>query len=513
MRIFLQNGWTDGFIDYARQDGQVALRVTRWLVLERVGGQYFERPRSLRMVWNYFAELGPRQVWRKVRSRSAEALRNDKYLSIGLGIDDHGRERVFIAPSHPSGVDRIVIPDTLTRPTGQAPAGDLRCAAAVTPAPDILAAFAGWSPFSGLSHPDPAMALDEARSIIAATSPWSDPVPLAGMDNESPPAAPAPIDNGGTLRAMLFGYGNYAKLYILPNIEPRIRMVAIAEIDPTQIPRTGGPNVAWTTRPVPDEGDRFDVFFAASYHHTHAAVALHAIRQGAVAVIEKPVVTDTAQLDALVAAIDAHDGRFFACFHKRYSSLTELAIRDLKAPAGAPIDYHCIVYEVPLPPLHWYRWPNSRSRIISNGCHWIDHFLFLNDYSPPVTIEGTMAPNGTMQCAIVLENGAFFSMTLTEIGSERLGVRDYIELRHGDVTIRMTDSSRYHAEDTQRVIRTTRVTRTDSYREMYTAIAARIATGAPGDSRASVAIGARTVLDVERFFRDRYPEHFAAPTA
>jgi predicted dehydrogenase len=511
MRIFRQESWIDGFADYAVHSSHVALRVTRWLVLDRVGGQYFERPRSLRMVWNYLVELGPQQVWRKVRSRSAEAIRNEKYLSVGLGIDPEGKERVFVACSHPGGVDRIVLPEALTRVAPDArPATDLRRAVSQRgPVPAALAALAGWSPYAGVLVPHSADALDAAQEMLAQPQDWTAPAPLA-------PLAPTPeaeAVRGKERSAMLFGYGNYAKLYILPNIGPEIRMARISEIDPTQIPLSGGPAVAWTTRPGPAPEDRFDVFFAAGYHHTHAAVAIHALEQGATAVIEKPVVTDDAQLAALVKAMDNHDGRFFACFHKRYSPLTALAKRDLGAPAGAPIDYHCVVYEVPLPPLHWYRWPNSQSRIISNGCHWIDQFLFLNDYSPPVTIEGTMAPNGTMQCAMVLENGAFFSMTLTEIGSERLGVRDYIELRHGTVTVRMTDSSRYHAEDTQRVIRTVRVNRTDSYRDMYKAIAARIAADEPGDSRASVAVGAKAVLDVERSFRERYPHQFAAAAA
>lgn len=509
MRIFRQGGWVDGFADYAPQPGHVSLRVTRWLVLDRVGGQYFERPRSLRMVWNYLIELGPQQVWRKIRSRSAESIRNEKYLSVGLGIDAEGRERIFIASSHPGGADRVVVPEALTRVTSAAPARDLRRAVGADVA-EALRRLAGWSPFAGAAPPDPGAGLDAAELALGHAGGWSAPVPLA--DGPPKPDRGSLPARGGR-SAMLFGYGNYAKLYILPNIAPEIEIARIAEIDPTQIPLKGGPDVAWTTRPAPSQDDRFDVYFAASYHHMHAPVAIHAIEQGAAAVIEKPVVTDHAQLEALVTAIDSHDGRFFACFHKRYSPLTAMAKRDLAAPAGAPIDYHCIVYEVPLPPLHWYRWPNSQSRIISNGCHWIDHFLFLNDYSPPATIEGTMAPNGTINCTMILENGAFFSMTLTEVGSERLGVRDYIELRHGDVTVRVTDSSRYHAENTRRVIRTARVNRTDSYRDMYKTIAARIGAGESGDSRASVAVGAKAVLDVERFFREHYPLHFTTSAA
>ena len=114
-----------------------------------------------------------------------------------------------------------------------------------------------------------------------------------------------------------------------------------------------------------------------------------------------------------------------------------------------------------------------------------------------------------MTCAAVLENGAVFSMVLTERGSERLGVRDHIELRSRDVTVRMTDGGTYHAENSQRVLRKARVNKTDSYRDMYAAIASAIASGAPGDSLKSVEIGAQAVLDAEAAAIERYPHLFA----
>src|SRR5262249_57472786 len=75
-------------------------------------------------------------------------------------------------------------------------------------------------------------------------------------------------------------------------------------------------------------------------------------------------------------AMGGYKGKVFCCFHKRYSAFNALARKDLQMQLGEPISYHCIVYEVPLPPMHWYRWPSSRSRLITNGCHWIDHFHF-----------------------------------------------------------------------------------------------------------------------------------------
>src|SRR5690606_15551503 len=94
-----------------------------------------------------------------------------------------------------------------------------------------------------------------------------------------------------------------------------------------------------------------------------------------------------------------------------------------------PVSCHCIVYEEPLPPRHWYRWPASRGRLVSNGCHWIDHFLFLNNFAPVADRDVFVFADGTVNCSLVLANGASFSMLLTGRGAGRAGMQNYIEIR------------------------------------------------------------------------------------
>src|SRR5207302_6192153 len=101
------------------------------------------------------------------------------------------------------------------------------------------------------------------------------------------------------------------------------------------------------------------------------------------------------QLDKLLASMRKHDGKVFACFQRRYLPFNAFLRSDLDAPPGSPISYHATVFEVPLPRRHWYRWPNSASRLVSNGCHWIDHFLFLNGFRPVHRQEVFAARDGT----------------------------------------------------------------------------------------------------------------------
>jgi hypothetical protein len=191
------------------------------------------------------------------------------------------------------------------------------------------------------------------------------------------------------------------------------------------------------------------------------------------------------------------EGGLFACFHKRYSPFNDYAWPDLECEAGDPINYHCVVYEVPLPELHWYRWPNSKSRLISNGCHWLDHFSFLNRYCKVKSMSVEQAPDDTISCSVTLENGAYFTMVLTDTGSQPIGLQEYIELRAGAVTVKIVNNAKYLAEDSSRVFRRARINKTSPYRLMYRSIAAQIEAGDVGDSLASVRISCGLILDLE----------------
>jgi hypothetical protein len=191
-------------------------------------------------------------------------------------------------------------------------------------------------------------------------------------------------------------------------------------------------------------------------------------------------------------------GKTFCCFHKRYSDFNGLAYEDLNLQPGQPVSYHCVVYEVPMPPLHWYRWPNSKSRLITNGCHWIDHFLYLNRYSQVRICELMSSPDlSTLNCSITLANGAYFTMVMTYNGSERIGPQDYIELRSEERSVRIINESEYLAESKRRILRKKRINRMRSYEQMYRQICERISLGHEGDSVASVTSAVEIGLQLE----------------
>ncbi len=515
MQVLTGDGWVGPFPDYHRSAGMLRIRVTAIATVERIRTQYFEQPKDLRRVWNYVREVGPIQVARKIRSRSEEGPRNEKYIWIGAGEVVEGAADgstvLFLATSHPRGVERIVVPEELTTPVDDLAfqarvrdhAGPPAIGSAVSDAlggDDV--AVRGWSCYSGAPVPEKAAQNVLARAqlwlptiathaSVRENGAWSGSSPVAEVVPRAEAAAPS---EGTTLSATLFGYGHYAKISLIPNLNPRIRVDRVHEVDPTQV--GFGPH-DFTLDSAPTAREAMDVAFLAGFHHTHAPLAAAALRRGAHVVIEKPIATTPEQLDDLVSAMEGSKGTVHVGFHKRFQPFNDWAWEDLAAADGDPVSYYCIAYEVPLPEHHWYRWPNSGSRLLSNGCHWVDHFLFLNRFSAVRSLRVDRFPSGDISTNIVLENDAAFHMVLTDQGGRRIGVQDHIELRLRDRTVRIRNATHYQSEDDRRVLRRASENKTQAYQTMYASISNAIVEGGAGNTVDTVQRSAGTVLELE----------------
>lgn len=489
-------------------DTDVRIAIDAWHVRAPISDQFIARPKSMRMVWNYLRRIGPTAVWRKIRSRLAEEGRNIKVAGVGTGrvlespagcAVAPGQRVVFFAPNHSPDWPRISLDARLIQPTKTA-AATVALKTSQLEFPESLRGIAAWSPYSGHSL-DTKLVQRELSRIVSwlslAAGGADAPANSVGADTTVAERIDAEPGESGNKTAVVFGLGNYAKTQIIPHLRRHLHLAAVHEIDPDQIGAATGFGATLDTSPWPRDGEHYDAWFIAGFHESHAALAIRALDDGAYAVVEKPLVTTRAQFAALNHAMTgAAARRLFTCFHKRYSQLHDWALIDLGVGRGDPVDMHCIVYEIPLPLLHWYNWPSSGSRLISNGCHWLDYFLYVNDYSP--VADGDVRPmRGSDLVAFVkLENGAQLAMSLTDTGSQRLGVRDVIDLRAEDVTVRLIDATYYDAENSSRVLRRRRVNPMTAYATMYDTICRRVAAGQDGDRLESLRSTA-LMLDLE----------------
>lgn len=522
MKILVNNKWKDEFLDYYPHPNEYTIQVLAWRNLEKSEGLYFVRPKSLRLLWNYLHEIGLVAVFRKVLSRAKERYRNEKYISCGIGrvIESSDKTKFsegqivgIFAPNYPACLERIALPEELIVKIDQSIFPSIPTNTIIyMPLRGIEAKkdrwwadFCGWSSYSGEVLCDKQIQLSEKLQETISQTNWRDGLHLQLNEYGKISYSNGQIksqNNNNRKTAVLFGYGNYAKTIILPNTKKYLNIKRIHEVDPMQIPvKTRRLNL-WDTSSNPTDSEDYDVYLIAGFHHTHAPLAINALERGACAIVEKPIVVDDKQLTNLLTAMQNSTGELFSCFHKRYLPMNDWAFEDMKLIRGEPISYHCIVYEVPLPELHWYRWPNSKSRLISNGCHWIDHFLYLNNFCDVYDYNLFVSKDCTINCSVELRNGAFFTMTLTDKGSERIGVQDYVELRTNNVTVKMINGAYYLAENKDRIIRKKRINKMQSYKVMYQQIGKKILNGADGDSIQSVNSSCSLVLALENKMPD-----------
>lgn len=489
-----------------------------WKNLERLENVYHTRAKSLRLLVNYLPVVGLEGLVTKTWSRIRESRRNEKYVSCGIGKiiegdDDHfsnGELVGFVAPLHPTLVERIVLPKTLI----------VKLDASNTPklSENIIShvrlsgkhsesawwkTIRGWSMYSGIEISKEMQTEIEngIKNEIKITD-WKNSATIGMHGSTSVADEKGSAKKGGKKKSgVLFGYGNYAKINILPYSEPFVNITTVHEIDPTQI-FVEQRVQKWDTTPFPRNNEKHDVYFVASYNHTHVPITLHALNQGAYVVVEKPVAMDYEELTDLEKALRTAGRKLFIGFHKRYGTFNKLALQDLGVTHGDPISYHSIVYELIQPEFFWYNWPVSRSTFFANGCHQIDHFLHLNNFSKPKNYDIKLLQDEAIDVWIELENGAVFTTTFSEKGSYRVGPRDHVELKVHGKNIRITDAIKYMSENNHKIIRRKRIFKTDSYRDMYQEIGRKIANNEDGDSIESVLISTKLMLDLEEKLRE-----------
>lgn len=515
MKILVNKKWRDNFVDYHKNQKEYRIKVLGFKNLEKLENVYHIRQKSLRLLLNYFPVMGFWGTFYKTWSRLREDYRNEKYISCGFGeIIETAHDNSFsigdlvgfLAPWHPALAERITLPEKLIFKINllnlpKAPANKIL----YLPPSDQKEengwwkGIRVWSVYSGeaISLEIQKKMADDAVKELKNTN-WSTAEMIDNLDlkpvSETKGFINKTKDNKKT--GVLFGYGNYAKINIIPYTRPFVNIQTVHEIDPTQI-FLERKIQKWDSSPLPRNGEKADAYFIATYNHFHALLAIYALNQGAYALVEKPVVNDYEELNELEAALKKSGPRLFIGFQKRYGPFNKWALKDLGVRYGEPIFYNSIVYELKQPEFFWYNWPVSRSTFYANACHQIDHFLYLNNFSKPKNFDLHLLHDNTIVTWIELENGATLTSTFSEKGSPRVGPKDIVELKVTGKIVRIIDATHYISEDTKRIIRKTKVLKPTSYRDMYQTIARKIANGEEADSIDSIITSTKIMLDLE----------------
>ena len=512
MYVLYRDRWNDSYVPYFRHPRQVRVKVRAWFRCYSISDAYYAYSRSLRRVRDYIRKVGVISTARKVMSRLRETQRDQKFVACGWGEIHSAPEDspfqvgdpvAFIAPLHPACVSEVCLDARWVHPLQERPEQFDACDSVITGVLDDdfpWESVAGWSDWSerdvdvdflerAHQHIERHILTGQQtigdRRVLDVASPST-----SGRDRRQPPGNSKP-------RAVIFGMGQYAKVIITPRIHENLQIACWHELDPTQIGDVNRYPFEVRTSAYPEPDEKYDAYFIAGYHHTHADIAVHALAQGAFAVVEKPVATTPEQLDAVLNAVSRHGRKLFVGYHKRYSPFNDYLRQDLEIRDEVPVFMHAIAYEVALPRNHWYLWPSSRGKIICNGCHWIDYFLFLNDFSDVVSVHARTLSGGDHVVDIELENGAAMNLVVTDHGSARLGTRDIMHITAKGRTAVIRNDSMYEAESGARLLRRRKIKPDVTFNRMYRVVSRSVVLRRDGDTVDSIQISAGAVLEAQ----------------
>ncbi len=458
MKVKVNKKWIDT-VDYDGKDN-VVIQVTKWLCLAPVPRAYFSYPFSLKILWHY-RTIGMKPIARKIVSRTKNNSVSQKFISIGKGVVEKsegqfqvGDSVVFVATNHPEGLTRIALPSLLVRGTDTVESGDTKWKKG---AHDFMNANAGFEIESEKCLED--INFSKVESILSAvhfSETIKDDFPFA-----SARIAKRNTDRGMTNRVTIFGWGHHSRTQIAPHLPTGYLLSRIHDIDPVVLRLAPKDITIDATRRLAKNDDS-SLIIVAGYHHTHADLVLEALREGKSVICEKPLATSWEQLEKLEKFVEP---KLSMAYHRRYDAFFDHIRHDL-SPAKSKMDYRCVVHEVSLPKNHWYNWPVSKSKIVSNGCHWIDHFLALKPGFKVISTDAFQTHQG-IHCHLELEDGSTFQMMLSDKGSDEKGNREEISIEVGERTVFIKDFESYTFSKSGKKIKSRSVKKLDVFPRMY----------------------------------------------
>jgi predicted dehydrogenase/threonine dehydrogenase-like Zn-dependent dehydrogenase len=189
------------------------------------------------------------------------------------------------------------------------------------------------------------------------------------------------------VRLGVIGAGSYATSMLLPHLVRRadVQLVEVATatgLSAANAQRKFGFERCSTDHRGLLADETISAVLIATRHHAHAGMVSEALRAGKAVFVEKPLAVDPVQLEAITAAIhDSGNDRLMVGFNRRYAPL----LVDLKrawGTRGGPVQVRYEVNAGRLEAGSWYANPEEGSRLVGEGCHFVDTASWWLDEDP-----------------------------------------------------------------------------------------------------------------------------------
>ena len=162
-----------------------------------------------------------------------------------------------------------------------------------------------------------------------------------------------------------------------------------------------------------------DAVLIATRHHAHAAMVCEALRAGKAVFVEKPLAVDPDQLEAIVAAVaDSGNDRLMVGFNRRFAPL----LADLKAAFGTrsgPVQVRYDVNAGRLEAGSWYAQPEEGSRLVGEGCHFVDTISWWLDQDPVAVFAAATGDPDDTASTLLYPDGSVATIAYQTSGDPR----------------------------------------------------------------------------------------------
>jgi predicted dehydrogenase len=162
-----------------------------------------------------------------------------------------------------------------------------------------------------------------------------------------------------------------------------------------------------------------DAVLIATRHHSHAALVCEALAAGKAVFVEKPLAVNPDQLRAILAAVaDSGNDRLMVGFNRRFAPL----MVDLKAAVGTRSGPAQVRYDVNAGRLEagsWYGRPEEGSRLVGEGCHFVDTVSWWLDQDPVAVFSVATGDADDTVSVLVYQDGSVATLAYQTGGDPR----------------------------------------------------------------------------------------------
>jgi predicted dehydrogenase/threonine dehydrogenase-like Zn-dependent dehydrogenase len=226
------------------------------------------------------------------------------------------------------------------------------------------------------------------------------------------------------VRFGVIGAGNYATSMLLPHLRgrPDVQLVEVATatgLSAANAQRKFGFERCSTDRRELLEDETIGAVLIATRHHAHANMVCEALRAGKAVFVEKPLAVDAEQLDAIVAAVsESGNDRLQVGFNRRFAPLL-VGLKRAWGPRGGPVQVRYDVNAGKLESGSWYAQPDEGSRMIGEGCHFVDTVSWWLDQDPVAVFSAAAAEPDDTATTLIYPDGSVATIAYQTRGDAR----------------------------------------------------------------------------------------------